>query len=142
MVYKTNSFKWLLAGGFGIFLSAAIYSLNYNNKFEFDSLPASTECILVILYSILYFYEQMNNPVESFIYSSKNFWIIVGFFVYLASTLFLFIVAAYMSIADMEKFWFINFIANISKNILFAIAFSLPSGKKPIQPVKKKRNLH
>jgi hypothetical protein len=60
-----------------------------------------------------------------FIYQDPNFWFVVGFMVYLSGTLFLFIQANNLEKEVRNNFWKINLFANITKNILFAIAFSV-----------------
>jgi len=66
----------------------------------------------------------------AFITSSKKFWIIVAFFLYLSSTLFLFILAAKLSKHERDYYWNINFTFNILKNVLFAIAFVIKEPNK------------
>jgi hypothetical protein len=68
----------------------------------------------------------MNSPDISFIYSSKKFWIVTAFLVYLSGTLFLFIYTSGLSKAEQAYYWPINLIFNTLKNILIALAFSLP----------------
>lgn len=114
-----------------LFYGFAFYNIFTGQKNNFDSLPASIECVLVIFFCILFFFEQMKNPEVSFIYSSKVFWVTTAVLLYLAATLFLFISAAYLTDAEMSSYWSINFISNILKNILLSIAFILPKHKSP-----------
>jgi hypothetical protein len=98
---------------------------------SFDSVPASVESILVILYCILLYFEQMRRPEISFIYSTKVFWVATAFLLYLAATLFLFISTASLTEKEQEAYWPINLLSNILKNILLSIAFILPKHKSP-----------
>jgi hypothetical protein len=108
-----------------------IYMIGDNEK-SFDSLPASVESILIVAYSIFYLFDQMNKPQVIFIYQEPNFWFVVAFIIYFSGTLFLFIQASNLDREIRDNFWKINLFLNITKNILFAIAFS----------TKKSNNLH
>jgi hypothetical protein len=132
--YKSIRIKQSIIIGSVIFLAFVAYSLfsfkTTTYQFDqFDSLPASVEAILVILYCVLFFYEQLRSPEISFVYSSKKFWVIVAFLIYLSATLFLFISTAYLSEAERKEYWPILLIANIIKNLLIATAFTLSINK-------------
>lgn len=102
----------------------AIYALFLSVDQGFDSVSASIESILIVSFCILYMFDQLNKPQVIFIYQEPNFWFVVTFMVYLAGTLFLFISASALEKHVRDNFWQINYFANITKNILLAIAFS------------------
>jgi hypothetical protein len=133
---KSKPIRWFIAAISILFYGFAFYNITQGQKNNFDSLPASIECVLVISFCILFFFEQMRNTEVSFIYSSKVFWVTASVLLYLAATLFLFISAAYLTSKEMESYWSINFISNILKNILLSIAFILPKHKpsSPLDP--------
>lgn len=133
---KEKTFRYVMLLGSLIFYSFAIYSLLHKNLVNFDSLPASVECILLIIYSIFFLYEQMKDPSIFYIYYSKAFWIIIAFFIYFSSTLFLFIYAASLANLERSNYWNINFIFNILKNIFFSISFVMKEGKKTQHPIE------
>ena len=114
------------------FLPFAIYSMTKITDPKFDSFPASVECILIIFYCILFFYEQLKTPEISLVYSSKRFWIIIAILLYFAATFILFVSTAYMTEEERRSYWSIALIANIIKNILLCIAFTLNSSIKNI----------
>jgi hypothetical protein len=125
------SVKWFI-GAISIgFFGFAIYNMTRGQSNNFDSLSASVECVLVILFCIFFFAEEIKNPEVSFIYSSKVFWVTTAVLLYLAATLFLFISAPYFTEEQKDSYWSINFISNILKNILLSIAFILPKHKSP-----------
>lgn len=128
---KSKLIRWIIGIISLLFYGFAIYNVITGQKNNFDSLPASIECVFVILFCILFFFEQMRNTEVSFIYSSKVFWVTAAVLLYLAATLFLFISAAYLTSDEMDTYWSINFISNILKNILLSIAFILPKHKSP-----------
>ena len=118
---------------FVTFVSVGFYALALVNFFllgrskKFDAIPATLESFLIIIYCIYYFYDQLNKPQVSFIYSTFHFWISIGIFIYLAGTFFLFVQYSIMSEQQRVDFWIINLISNILKNILFSISFIIPS---------------
>lgn len=125
--YKEKTFKHLIIWCYPVFCLVLVYSIMYNYKSysEFDYLSSSLEAILIIIFSILFFYEQLKNPEVNFIYDSKSFWVITAFLIYMSATLFLFISTSALSTntKQTQTVWLINNAANIIKNILFGIAF-------------------
>ena len=81
--------------------------------------------IILVLTIGFYLFDQLNKPQVMFIYQDANFWFVIGFMVYLSGTLFLFIQANELERVVRDNFWKINHFSNITKNILFAIAFSI-----------------
>lgn len=143
LIYESFNFKRYIFFCFALFYVLAVFNLlkqdNYTSNF--DSLTAPIESILIIICSILYFYEQLNSPKITFIYASKNFWIVAGIMMYLSAGLFLFVAASQITKDDMKRFWPINYSANIIKNILFAIAFSISTTKKSTNTLTKEYNV-
>ena len=128
---RSKAIKWFIACSSFLFYGFAIYNVINGQINNFDSLPASVESVLVILFCILLFFEEMRNTEVSFIYSSKVFWVATAVLIYLAATLFLFISTAYFTMEERDSYWSINFISNILKNVLLSIAFILPKHKSP-----------
>ena len=137
--FNTNLFKKLLVYSYILFFPVTVYNF-FQKKFEhFDSLTASIECILIIFFSVLYLYEQIREPESVFIYTSKKFWIISGFFLYLSSTLFLFLYADKLPDIEQRYYWSINYVFNVVKNIFFSIAFLLRKDPFSNQPFMRNR---
>ena len=122
----------ILIGTIGFYLFALIYFF-ISKDHGFDSISASIEAILIVAFCIFYLFDQLNKPQVMFIYQDPNFWFVVGFLVYLSGTLFLFIQASELEKEVRQNFWKINLFANITKNILFAIAFSTKKSNSIIQ---------
>jgi hypothetical protein len=106
-----------------VFLILGFYNMVKMSNNSFDSLPASIESVFVIFYSILLLFESLNFSENSYINSSKTFWIVIAILIYLSATLILFISSTYLSENERRSYWPINSIANIVKNLLFSIAF-------------------
>jgi len=124
-----------IIGSLAFFAMVIANFLNAQQSSNFDSLSASVEAILIIIYSILFLYGQIKDPSINFVYYTKKFWIVIAIFIYFSSTLFLFLVAATLTKAEHNTYWYINNIFDIVKNIFFCIAFSMKKNKmhKPIE---------
>jgi hypothetical protein len=120
---RNRKFKYIPIIGAVVFYAIAIGSFTSKNTHEFDSLPASVEAVLVISYCILLLYEQIKDPTIIFVYNTKKFWVIIAFFLYFSSTLFLFIYAGSISEHQHSTYWMINNFFEMLKNILFCVSF-------------------
>jgi hypothetical protein len=118
-----RKFKYIPIIGALLFYVIAISSFTSKNAHAFDSLPASVEAVLVISYCILLLYEQIKDPNIVFVYNTKKFWVIIAFFLYFSSTLFLFIYAGSFSEQQHSTYWMINNFFEMLKNILFCVSF-------------------
>jgi hypothetical protein len=125
--FKKQLFRNILVYSSILFYTFCILSFYYTDGYTFDSLPASIESILVIVFCILFFFEQINTPETSFIYSTKKFWIVTAFLIYLSGTLFLFVYASNITENEQNLYWPINYVFNILKNIIITLAFLLPT---------------
>ena len=109
-----------------IFVAFSVWDLVTNrNSDTFDSIPTVIECIIIIGFSMFYFFEQLKNPQSLFLYSTPNFWIVVGLIIFFAGNFFIFIYAQSNSDSTEFKtaFSLINAILSLIENILFLIAF-------------------
>lgn len=128
---KNKKFRLIvLIGGLCFLPIATINILNGGSGTFFDSLSASAESILIIIYSILFLYEQLNDQTVIYVYYLKKFWVVLAILLYFSSTLFLFIYAATLTKQDFTYYWPINNVFNILKNILFSVAFLIKKSDK------------
>jgi hypothetical protein len=114
--------KCILAASSIILLSLVVIFIRSDKK-NFDSFSASLESITFIIFCLLYFYEQINRQDQYFIYSSPNFFVVLGIMIYMSATLFLFVMANNFSEIERNRYWVINDVSNIITNISFSIAF-------------------
>ena len=140
---QNKNFKKFIVFCSILFIAFSIYFYISSSRSGFDSLPASLESILIIIYCIFSLYEQLDSPPTNYVYNFADFWFTIGFLVYLAGTFFLFLQAADMTTEVKDYFWRINLICNILKNIFFAIAFYLPnkSGKSTLADTYEKNQI-
>jgi hypothetical protein len=108
-----------------------LYNIVTNFK-SIDSIPIGIETILILLFSFYYLYEQMNNTVNLFIYSTYKFWIIIGFMIYLAGSFFIYILASAMEQVLLNQYWLLTNAFYAIMIILFSIAFFVFNKKNNI----------
>lgn len=128
--FKSKRIKQIIVGAAPVFILLVLYYLfNKNKSNNFDAIPASLESILIIVFCVCFFFEQIRDMEVSFVYSSKTFWIVVAILIYMSATFFLFISTQYFTQEERKAYWFINYISNIIKNALLAVAFIIPNYK-------------
>jgi Na+/H+-translocating membrane pyrophosphatase len=104
-----------------------------------DSIPIGIETILIFILIGFYFYEQINDTENLFIYERPHFWGALGILIYLSGSFFVYISAEKLPLKEVLKYWIITNIASIIKNLFFALAFYLSAKnltKKKRQPLK------
>jgi hypothetical protein len=111
-----------------IYASAAfiVFTTIYNIATNFrriDSIPIGVETILILVFSFYFLYEQMNDTSSLFIYSKYQFWIIIGFMIYLAGSFFVFILANFMGAGLLQQYWIMTNAIYAIMIVLFAISF-------------------
>ena len=87
-----------------------------------DSVPIGIETILILVYTFYLFYEQFQTTESVYIYNNYWFWIIVGILFYLSSSFF-FNILANNNYKTASQYWFLTYIFETIKNILFVIGF-------------------
>ena len=92
-------------------------------KSRVDSISIGVESILVFIYISLFFLENLNNAKGEHIYSNHCFWISVGLLFYLGGSFFINILASSFSDEEFTKYFYLNYIADTIKTLLFAVAF-------------------
>jgi hypothetical protein len=127
---KEKVFKYILVFCSLIFYLISFLTFSGKRSESFDSLSASFEASLLIIYSIFFLYEQIRDPEIFYIYYLKKFWIIIAFLLYFSSTLFLFIYAATFTSQEHRNYWGINNIFDMLKTVLFTISFAMKNDKK------------
>jgi hypothetical protein len=138
---KHNKFKRSLIFSGIIFSITALINLflivSSNSKsILIDTIPISTSALLLIVFSILYLFEEIQTPKVEFIYANPQFWVIIGIMIYFSGTFFFFLQFSELSKDDQSNFWIINLICIILKNIFFSISFLLPYHKQSENSIK------
>jgi hypothetical protein len=126
---RNKKFKKLILLIYAVSLGFEIF-LFYLPKSNFDFWAPLITAILIVIYSVFFFYEQVNSPETLFIYQSYKFWIVVGCIIYLSGTLFLFLYTSDLKDKQKNILWNINVVFEIIKNIFFSIAFIMAKDNK------------
>ena len=101
----------------------------FNAKFKpVDSIPIGVESILIFSYTIFLFIEEFQKSKTRYIYGNAWFWIIIGIMIYLACSFF-FNILVNLDRKSIRPYWFLTYIFEIIKNILFVIGIFLYSRK-------------
>ena len=123
LTLKTPAFKKTVIVCSVLFYIIFPINIIYYRNLNFDSLTFSAEAGFVVVFSIMYFYEQINDPNVTFVYGTKSFWVIIGFLLYTTVGLFPYITDPFLNHKEHRLLAPIPFMANILKNILFTISF-------------------
>ncbi|MCF1714020.1 hypothetical protein L0U88_05160 [Flavihumibacter sp. RY-1] len=132
---KIKAFLFVSTFIFFIVAFVNIYKNFVQNSLSLDTIPIAVSSIILIIGSIAYFFEQIQTPEVSFIYSKPSFWVVVGIMIYFSGTFFLFLQYENLSDTDKKTFWIINMFCLILKNIFFSISFILKPENQQISNV-------
>lgn len=113
----------------------SIFWISYKVTFQkqdFDSIPIAIESLLILIFSLIYLFEQIKTPDSLFIYTKPAFWIVTGLLIYTAGTFFIFIYAQTRMQDDffVRQYVTINTVFYFSRNVMFSIAMLLKPSKK------------
>ena len=134
---KNKRFKKFIVISSILFLVfTTIFNIVTNFK-GIDSIPIGVETILILIFCFYFLYEQINSMDNLFIYNKYQFWIVIGFMIYLAGSFFVFISASMIDNNLLRQYWFLTNCFYISMLILFAIAIFVY-----IKKTKKTSNSH
>lgn len=127
----------ILSIAFSVF--QIIYFLTERFK-RIDSIPIGIESILVLVYIFYFFYELLREPKGRHLSENYCFWFAIGILVYLSGSFFINILANNMERAEIVKYWFLTYIADIIKNLFLAVGLIVMARHSPNQE-KVKKNL-
>jgi hypothetical protein len=94
----------------------------YNsNMHEYPSVSRTAEGIMMIVLSLLYFYQLLNPLKYIDIEKQGPFWINAGVLFYFSVNIFLFMIFTRIPVKDQHNYYIINSITNIIANILYSV---------------------
>ncbi|PIQ20619.1 MAG: hypothetical protein COW65_13945 [Cytophagales bacterium CG18_big_fil_WC_8_21_14_2_50_42_9] len=100
---------------FGIFFFVNI--IKWENLESFNSNSYSVASFLIVVYSFLYYLENLLRPATIDIAKSKNFWYVTGLFTYYAGSFYIFLTfkkLTFLNIENLRLVW-------LTHNVLFLI---------------------
>ncbi|MFT3822973.1 MAG: hypothetical protein QM731_03600 [Chitinophagaceae bacterium] len=110
--------RYILKAGTVLFVATAIIRLIHLHNYSLNGLTTCTSALLVINYSILYFYEWLKTDIMEPIDGKAEFWIVTGCLFYFSANFFFFINPD----KQLVHTWLIISIFNFLKNVLFIAA--------------------
>lgn len=119
-----------------LFTFYCIYDFYISKMPSVGFYPAAIECICLMLFIIIYFYERFQNLSMKPLTHTKIFWISFGFFVYATGSFFLFLYSQGSMNNNNSNQQFLNqykiifSTISILKNILVCIAFFIDENKQ------------
>jgi len=90
---------------------------------HFNSILSAVGSVIILILCLVFFTQSMKLTSEPISFFSPIFLIVVALLIYVASTLFLYIVASRLSDKEMEQYWILNHVVNILMNVIFSMAF-------------------
>jgi len=120
-----------------ILFTVFLYLFNFVVRFKsFDSIPIATETLVLLVFSIYFFYEQFKDASSLYIYNHYCFWFTIGILIYLCGSLFIYVFGDQLTPEQVNQFWFFTYVVEIIKNLLFTIAIITYSRKSNFKPEK------
>ena len=93
---------------------------------QFNSVLSSFSQVIILVLCLIYLFSSMKHSVETINLINPMFLIVVALLLYVAFTLFLFVIANNLSAKEMAEYWGnITIYNNILTNLLFSTAFLL-----------------
>lgn len=127
LIFKKPIIKKIIKGAIFVFIPICLlnFFLQKNRNTNIDTIPITFQAIFFMSLSIYYFLDQIKNPTIYFIYYESEFWIVTTILIYLSGTFFIYLFSSNLTQNDLDRFWFINYLFNILKNILITLVFFL-----------------
>lgn len=105
-----------------------------NTTVTLNSIITTINTLFILLFCLLYFFEQIRFPKTVFIYTQSSFWSIVGLLVFSAGTFFIFWYNTIIKQSEVfeNQYIIIHALIFIIRNLLFSIAFVIKPDKQPL----------
>jgi hypothetical protein len=107
------------------------------NPIGIDTIPIGIETILVFIFIFYFLYEFFISTNTDYVYNHHCFWIAIGALVYLGTSFFIYILANNISKEIHDNVWYITYISEIIKNILFSVAIVVYAKNNKLKSNKK-----
>jgi hypothetical protein len=116
-----------------------LYSI-FTKLRRLDTIPIGVETILIFIFVLYFFLEQFNNVEKNVsLFGNFAFWIVLGVIFYLGSTFFFNILANHMDKNEVLEYWSFSYLADIIKNLFFAIGIFVWAKNSHKKIIKKEK---
>ena len=129
----SRKIKLFIISSFVIF--SVVWSFYFLNKGSITFLDVSViyEYVIVIIFCLLFFFQLLKTP-SSPVFSSRNFWIVTAYMLYISGTFFLFLYFFSLTPEEQKEYYIVNYVFLIIKTIFLSVAMtmkqSVPERKK------------
>ena len=106
----------------GLFICFLAYDYLRGSAGMLDSISVGIETILIFIYISFFFYESFKSANNEYIFDQPGFWLSLGILIYLGGTFFFNILVNHIDKTQIEKYWFLTYIADTIKNLFFCIS--------------------
>jgi hypothetical protein len=120
-----NSLIRVLIIAFSLIYLIVLFVFSKSDNDQFNSLISAIGSVIIIVLSLSYFMTAMKPTAEPVNILTSVFLIVIAIFIYVTSTLFLFLIASKLSDKEMHNYWRINDFSNILTNLILSTAFIL-----------------
>jgi len=126
LIYQRAFYKPIFKKMTLIFGITALLALIFNVTFiesiwSYPSVSNTILSVLLIILSLVYFYELLSRQEFTYIEKQGMFWINSGVLFYYAITIFLFMLYKKMSDADRPNYYMMQSVMNIIANLIFSV---------------------
>jgi hypothetical protein len=118
---RTKKFRQIIILLSVIFVAFLVFYFLTHPFKRLDTVPIGIETILLLIYIFLFFYQFIKSTLDKYVYNHPCFWIAVGILIYLGVSFFFYLLANHISLEQAKIYWLI-YITEIIKNLLFAVA--------------------
>lgn len=133
---RNKTFKKIILYSLPLFVGCFIILFIQSISANIDSISITVEYIAIIIFTLFYFFDEINEPKNTFIYSTSSFWAITGILIYSAGTFFLFLYSDSLTKAEFERFSFINYVFTFIKNACFAVSVTIKPDPENLNPLE------
>jgi hypothetical protein len=110
-----------------LFTIFQLYYFFTSNLKVLDAVPIGIETILIFIYIFTFFYSSFIKNTSQYIFQNYCFWVSFGILIYLGGSFFFNILAN--NVTNIEKYWYLTYIAETIKNIFFTVSIFILSNK-------------
>jgi hypothetical protein len=119
--------RWIIRAAMVLFALFVLARLRYTlMPGHFDSYTPAGLSLAMMIYSVVFFNEQLNLPQITFIYKTPWFWVVTGLLLYYAGSFLILLTTSYLMLRDnnfIRGLWDLLDVLTVIRNLLIALGF-------------------
>jgi len=124
--HKLSKYRLVIIISGLIFIISYIIDATFISKLvTFNTFSRTLEAGIMIILSVLYFFDIYQNETDIFIDKNPEFWLVTGILIYFSGAFFSFLLSSEILSQSPERFyssWILHNVSNIVKNFIFFFA--------------------